>query len=154
MYLAIYACFYNLLMGHYIHKEGLYVYLTLILCFLCSILITPIIKKLAFKLGATDSPNQRKVHVKIMPRLGGLAIYISFLLGLLILQPSSPYHAAIVVGGIIILATGMLDDIYDLSAKIKFLLQIIAALIVVMWGGVEVEFINLPFNGVFRIWYL
>ena len=122
-------------------------YLTLILCFLCSILITPIVKKLAFKLGATDSPNQRKVHVKVMPRLGGLAIYISFLLGLLILQPSSPYHAAIVVGGLIILATGILDDIFELSAKIKFVLQIIAALIVVMWGGVEVEFINLPFNG-------
>ena len=117
-------------------------YLTLILCFLCSVLITPIVKKLAFKLGATDSPNQRKVHSKIMPRLGGLAIYISFLFGLLILHPSSPYHAAIVAGGLIILVTGILDDIYELSAKIKFVLQIIAALIVVMWGGVEVEFIN------------
>jgi UDP-GlcNAc:undecaprenyl-phosphate GlcNAc-1-phosphate transferase len=105
------------------------------------------VKKLAFKLGATDSPNKRKVHVKIMPRLGGLAIYISFLLGLFILQPDSPYHAAIIAGGVIILATGILDDLYQLSAKIKFVLQIISALIVVMWGGVEVEFINLPFNG-------
>jgi UDP-GlcNAc:undecaprenyl-phosphate GlcNAc-1-phosphate transferase len=122
-------------------------YLTLILCFLCSVLITPIVKKLAFKLGATDSPNKRKVHVKIMPRLGGIAIYISFLLGLFILQPDSPYHAAIIAGGVIILATGILDDLYQLSAKIKFVLQIISALIVVMWGGVEVEFINLPFNG-------
>src|SRR4051812_45414368 len=114
-------------------------YLTLILCFLCSVLITPIVKKLAFKLGATDSPNKRKVHLKIMPRLGGLAIYISFLFGLLILHPSSPYHAAIVAGGLIILVTGILDDIFELSAKIKFILQIVSALIVVMWGGVEVE---------------
>ncbi|OIK16343.1 undecaprenyl-phosphate alpha-N-acetylglucosaminyl 1-phosphate transferase [Bacillus sp. MUM 116] len=122
-------------------------YLTFLLCFLCSILITPIIKKLAFKVGATDNPNQRKVHKKIMPRLGGLAIYVSFILGLLLLHPNSQYHAAIVVGSIIILATGILDDIFELSARIKFLLQIAAALIVVFWGGVHVDFINLPFGG-------
>ncbi|WP_066065413.1 glycosyltransferase family 4 protein [Neobacillus soli] len=123
-------------------------YLTFILCFLCSILLTPIVKKLAFKLGATDNPNHRKVHHKIMPRLGGLAIYVSFLLGLFIIQPSSPYHAAIMVGGLIILAAGILDDIYELSAKVKLLIQITSALVVVLWGGVEVTFINLPFNGV------
>ena len=125
-------------------------YLTFILCFLCSILITPFVKKLAFKIGATDQPNQRKVHHKVMPRLGGLAIFISFLLGILILQPESPYdaaHPAIVAGGFIILVTGILDDIFDLSARVKFLLQIVAALVVVFWGGVDVEFINLPFNG-------
>ncbi|MFD0827020.1 glycosyltransferase family 4 protein [Neobacillus sp. M.A.Huq-85] len=122
-------------------------YLTFLLCFLCSILITPIVKKLAFKLGATDNPNQRKVHLKIMPRLGGLAIYVSFILGLLLMHPDSQYHAAIVVGSVIILAAGILDDIYELSAKIKFLLQISAALIVVYWGGVHVDFINLPFGG-------
>ncbi|MDR6998819.1 UDP-GlcNAc:undecaprenyl-phosphate GlcNAc-1-phosphate transferase [Neobacillus niacini] len=102
---------------------------------------------MAFKIGATDKPNQRKVHQKIMPRLGGLAIYVSFTLGLLLMHPNSPYHAAIVVGSIIILATGVLDDIFELSAKIKFLLQIAAALIVVFWGGVHVDRINLPFGG-------
>ena len=54
------------------------IYLTMLVCFICSILITPVVKKLAFKIGATDKPNKRKVHQKIMPRLGGLAIYISF----------------------------------------------------------------------------
>ncbi|WP_042354028.1 glycosyltransferase family 4 protein [Bacillus rubiinfantis] len=122
-------------------------YLTFLLCFLCSILMTPIVKKIALKIGATDKPNQRKVHHKIMPRLGGLAIYISFLLGIIILQPSSSYHAAIVVGGVIILVTGILDDIFELSAKVKFIMQIGAALVVVFWGGVQVQFINLPFNG-------
>jgi len=129
-------------------------YLTFLLCLLCSILITPYIKKLAFKIGATDRPNQRKVHLKIMPRLGGLAIYISFLLGLLILHPDAPYHAAIFAGGIIILLTGVMDDIFDLSAKVKFLLQIAAALIVVLWGGIDVEFINLPFNGKIEFGFL
>ena len=66
------------------------IYLTMLVCFICSILITPVVKKLAFKIGATDKPNQRKVHQKIMPRLGGLAIYISFVVGVLITQPQSP----------------------------------------------------------------
>lgn len=125
-------------------------FLTFLLCFLCSILITPMIKKLAFKVGATDNPNQRKVHQKIMPRLGGIAIYISFILGLLLLHPDSPYHAAIVVGSLIIVATGVLDDLYELSAKIKLVLQIVAAVIVVLWGGVQVDFINLPFGGLIQ----
>lgn len=42
--------------------------------------LTPFVGKLAFKLGATDKPNERKVHSKIMPRMGGLAIFLSFAL--------------------------------------------------------------------------
>lgn len=123
-------------------------YMTLILCFVCSILITPMIKKLAFRLGATDRPNNRKVHDKIMPRMGGLVIYISFMLGILIMNPDSQYHLAIILGSIIIVATGILDDIFELSAKVKLFNQIAAALVVVLWGGVQVNFINLPFGGV------
>ncbi len=126
------------------------VYLTLFLCFIASIIITPFVKKLAFKIGATDKPNQRKVHQKIMPRLGGLAIFISFLIGFIILQPEDPYSpamsSAIIAGAIIIVITGVLDDMMELSAKIKLLGQIAAAILVVVWGGVQVEFINLPFG--------
>ncbi|MGG0720085.1 MraY family glycosyltransferase [Robertmurraya massiliosenegalensis] len=122
-------------------------YVTLILCFLCSIIITPFIKKLAFRIGATDRPNDRKVHAKVMPRMGGLAIYISFLIGVFIFQPPQDYHLPIMVGGLIIVLTGILDDIYDLSAKTKFIAQVIAALVVVLWGGITMPFINVPFGG-------
>lgn len=125
----------------------MFFYMTLILCFMCSILITPIVKKLAFRLGATDRPNDRKVHEKIMPRLGGLVIYISFMIGLFILRPDSPHHLGIMAGGLVIVLTGIFDDIYELSARVKLVSQIIAALIVVVWGGVQVNFINLPFGG-------
>ncbi|URM33433.1 undecaprenyl/decaprenyl-phosphate alpha-N-acetylglucosaminyl 1-phosphate transferase [Cytobacillus firmus] len=128
-------------------------YLTLILCFLCSVIMTPLVKRLAFKIGATDKPEQRKVHQKIMPRLGGLAIYISFLIGVLIFQPSKDYHLAIIIGSLIIVGIGMLDDIYNLSAKVKFIGQIGAALIVVLWGGVEMDFINAPFGGTIKFGY-
>ncbi|PLR78259.1 undecaprenyl-phosphate alpha-N-acetylglucosaminyl 1-phosphate transferase [Bacillus sp. V3-13] len=122
-------------------------YLTLIICFLATILITPLVKKLAFKIGATDKPNKRKVHQNIMPRLGGLAIYLSFLIGILIIQPEESYHLPILIGSIIIILTGMIDDVREISPKLKLAGQIAAAFIVVVMGGMNVEFINLPFGG-------
>ena len=104
--------------------------MTLIICFLSSILLTPMIKKLAFRLGATDRPNQRKVHAKIMPRMGGLAIFISFMIGHFIMDPFSPSHTGILLGSLVIVITGILDDMYELSAQIKLFSQIAAALIV------------------------
>jgi UDP-GlcNAc:undecaprenyl-phosphate/decaprenyl-phosphate GlcNAc-1-phosphate transferase len=123
------------------------VYLTLFICFIASIILTPLVKKLAFKIGATDQPNQRKVHQKIMPRLGGLAIFLSFMIGVIILQPENNYAMAILAGAVIIVLTGVLDDMIELSAKVKLLGQIVAAVLVVVWGGAQVEFINLPFGG-------
>ncbi|WP_226678970.1 glycosyltransferase family 4 protein [Mesobacillus jeotgali] len=122
-------------------------YLTLLGCFIISVLITPLIKKLAIKIGAVDQPNHRKVHQKIMPRLGGLAIYITFIIGFLILQPDSPYAMAIILGSLVIVVTGVLDDLMELSAKVKLGGQLLATGIVVFWGGVQVSFINLPFGG-------
>ncbi|MCG3056087.1 hypothetical protein KZ287_28360, partial [Escherichia coli] len=79
--------------------------------------------------------------------LGGLAIFISFLIGYFLLQPTSPYALAIIIGSFIIIITGVLDDMMELSAKIKLGGQLLAALIVVVYGGVQVQYINLPFNG-------
>ncbi|RSL29942.1 undecaprenyl/decaprenyl-phosphate alpha-N-acetylglucosaminyl 1-phosphate transferase [Salibacterium salarium] len=120
--------------------------LALTTCFLLSLFLTPLIKKLAFKIGATDQPNHRKVHKGAMARLGGLSIYVAFLVGLLILQPENDYLPYIMVAGTIIIITGFLDDMIELSAKWKLLGQILAAVIVIM-GGVQLEFINLPFDG-------
>ncbi|UTE77335.1 glycosyltransferase family 4 protein [Rossellomorea sp. KS-H15a] len=122
-------------------------YFTLIICFILSIVLTPLVKKFAFKIGATDKPNQRKVHQKIMPRLGGLAIFLSFIIGVAILRPDSPYALGIVLGAFVIIITGVLDDMMELSAKVKLLGQIAAALLVVLVGGAEIEFIKLPFGG-------
>lgn len=122
-------------------------YLALITCFFAAIFLTPLVKKLAFKIGATDKPNNRKVHQKIMPRLGGLAIFISFVIGILILSPESIYHWPIILGSIVIIFTGMVDDIKEISPKVKLLGQIAAASIVVIFGNISVEYINLPFGG-------
>ena len=129
------------------------IYVTMFISFIASILITPLVKKFAIKIGATDQPNHRKVHQKIMPRLGGLAIYISFIIGLLVLQPSSENHWPLVIGSFIIILTGIFDDLFELSAKIKLGGQLAAATVVVVWGDVLVSFINLPFGGMIEFGY-
>lgn len=122
-------------------------FLILLTCILSSIFLTPLVKKVAFKVGATDRPNNRKVHQKLMPRLGGIAIYISFILGVIIFKPQNPYSAYILTGSIIIVLTGLLDDLIELSAKIKMIGQLLAAFVVVIVGGLQVTFINIPFGG-------
>ena len=122
------------------------IFLTLFICFMLTILLTPLIKKLAIRIGAVDKPNQRKVHMKVMPRLGGLAIYISFIAGVLLLQPDSPHSLPILLGSLIIVITGMVDDVRELSPRVKLIGQLAAALVVVL-SGIHVEFINLPFGG-------
>lgn len=128
--------------------------MALLTAFILSIVLTPITGKLAFKWGATDKPNERKVHAKIMPRMGGLAIFLSFLLTFLLTfivfgdkLSTQMSILSFLIGAVIIIIIGIFDDIYELRASIKFLGQIVAALIMVIWGGIEVEFINLPFDG-------
>jgi UDP-GlcNAc:undecaprenyl-phosphate/decaprenyl-phosphate GlcNAc-1-phosphate transferase len=119
-----------------------------------SILITPLVKKMALKIGAIDKPNQRKVHQSLMPRLGGLAIFISFIVGVLLLHPENPSSLAILTGSTIIIITGIFDDMFELSAKIKLVGQLAAALTIVFLGDLQVVFINLPFGGHLEFGYL
>lgn len=128
-------------------------YVTLALCFVASILLTPLVKKLAFAIGATDKPNHRKVHQKIMPRLGGLAIFISFIIGILFLRPQEEYSLYIIIGSFIIIITGVLDDMFELSAKVKLIGQVAAAVAVVL-GGVQLEFITVPIIGQIEFGFL
>lgn len=122
-------------------------YMSLIAACVASILLTPLVKKLAYRLGAVDAPNYRKVHARIMPRLGGLAIFGAFCIGLAIYSPKSEYTVAITVGAILIVITGVLDDMYEISAKAKMIGQFAAALVIVFVGGIQIDFINLPFGG-------
>ncbi len=121
-------------------------YLSLVLAFVASILLTPVVKALAFKVGAVDRPNYRKVHARIMPRLGGLAIFGSFLVGYFVLHPEDSTATYIILGAVMIIITGVLDDMFEITAKAKLLGQFIAAGIVI-YGGLQIDFINLPFGG-------
>ncbi|MBG9454803.1 UDP-phosphate N-acetylglucosaminyl 1-phosphate transferase [Lysinibacillus sphaericus] len=136
-------------------------YVSIIAAFVASILLTPLVKRLAFKIGAVDAPNYRKVHARIMPRLGGLAIFLSFLIAVAIFQPiliinenGSNFLLAIIIGACIIVATGVVDDMREISAKAKLVGQLIAALIVIFVGGIQIDMITLPFVGELNFGFL
>ncbi len=123
----------------------------LIVTFLASVILVPVAKKIANHVGAIDIPNERKVHTKPMPRLGGLAIYGAFLTGYIFYGELSTQMISILIGSFIILLVGIFDDIKPIKARYKFLVQVIAALIVVIYGKMyfeEVTFlwIQLRFN--------
>jgi UDP-GlcNAc:undecaprenyl-phosphate/decaprenyl-phosphate GlcNAc-1-phosphate transferase len=119
-----------------------------ILAFLTSLItvliITPFVIKLAVKIGATDKPNQRKVHEKLMPRLGGLAIFIGVAAGYFVSGLYNEKMTAITVGGVLITVLGILDDKYELSAKVKLAGQMIVAILIVS-TGLTIDFISIPF---------
>lgn len=118
-----------------------------------SLLMTPVVKRFAFMVGAVDQPNQRKVHTRVMPRLGGLAIFAAFAGALFVVLPvlqefNANAVAALLVGGSIIVLTGALDDRFELSPKLKLLGQLLAACVVAAFGlTIDVTLINLPFVG-------
>lgn len=113
--------------------------------------LTPLAKKLAIKIGAIDIPkDERRVHKKPIPRLGGLAIYISTMTTIILFSAlgymsMDRSFVSILVGGTIIAVTGIIDDVKPLSAKLKLVLQIAAAGVLV-WGGIKITFISNPIN--------
>ena len=112
-----------------------------------SYLLTPLAKKIAHKVGAIDIPkDNRRVHVTPIPRLGGLAIYVGTVLGILYLGDFSKEIIGLLVGGTVIVITGVMDDIFQLSAKFKLLFQVISA--VILFGfGYRITFLGNPLTG-------
>lgn len=110
------------------------IFTIVLVTFLTSALLVPVARKVAIHIGAMDIPNERKVHTKPMPRFGGLAIFASFLLGYMLYAPSSTQMLSILIGGFIIFLTGMIDDIKTVKARYKLIMQIIAAIIVAVYG--------------------
>jgi len=108
------------------------------------------VKRLAIKFNVVDFPNYRKIHTKVTPRLGGLAIFLGAALGLLYLQPEHIHLLEISLGAIVIVLTGMLDDRYSIRPVIKLSGQLIAASFLLS-SGLIIERITLPFIGVVEL---
>ena len=127
--------------------------LALIIALLASFLLTPYIKQLAVKIGPVDKPDKRKVHTQVMPRLGGLAIYLATMLAIVCSMPITRDLLGILLGGTWIVIVGVLDDKYSLPARVKLAGQVIAAVILVAFD-VKIEWLNNPFGGYFYLEYL
>ena len=106
---------------------------------------TPAVKMLAIKIKAVDVPkDNRRMHKIPIPRMGGLAIFSGFLLSSILFIPMSGQFRAILIGALILVVLGIVDDIVALDAKIKFVGQIAAALIPAL-SGVVIRGFGHPF---------
>jgi len=127
------------------------------LSFIVSFSATPIARKVAFKLSAIDVPGERKMHTKPIALMGGLAIVVGFLSAIIFDLAGSLFGSpglvvwdktfiGALLGLLIILIMGMLDDIYTLKPQIKMIFQTAAAIVVVL-TGTQIESITNPFGG-------
>lgn len=120
--------------------------LSFAVAFAVSLFATPAAKKLAFIIGAIDIPkDERRIHKKPIPRLGGLAIFLGTIVSILLFLPKSSETLAIVAGCTIIAIIGIFDDKYELKSKVKLLGQIAAAVVLII-GGVRIDWISNPFG--------
>ena len=126
-----------------------------------TVVLVPAVRRFAIKVGAVDQPGGRRVHQSPTPRLGGIAITASILLvivGTVLLAPDQLHFVdqtvagvdrnlvGVIVGIIILLATGIWDDLHDLNPWLKLGLQTLAALAVVAFG-VQIKWISNPLGG-------
>ncbi|WP_054860207.1 undecaprenyl-phosphate alpha-N-acetylglucosaminyl 1-phosphate transferase [Gracilibacillus sp. JCM 18860] len=122
----------------------------LIIAFLISAIvafgITPLIRRLAIKINAIDAPEGRKQHEGTKARIGGLAIILGVVAGLIYLQPQHPHMLEIIIGGLIIAITGLLDDLICLKPYQKLIGQLAAAIVVVS-SGLVIDKLTIPFMG-------
>lgn len=133
-------------------------FMTSIAAFVIALAMTPLIRKMALKFEIYAKPNHRTIHKDIVPLLGGVAIFASYIVGFGIIAAfPSPYLTELIresfiflIGGTLILFLGIYDDIRGADSYQKFSVQILAALIVIM-SGYKVSTIILPFTGVISL---
>ncbi|MBE6562701.1 MAG: undecaprenyl/decaprenyl-phosphate alpha-N-acetylglucosaminyl 1-phosphate transferase [Ruminococcaceae bacterium] len=105
--------------------------------------LTPPVRVLAFLIGAVDVPtDERRMHTKPTPRIGGLAIFGGFAISALVFGTYTPALGAVLAGGFIMVVMGILDDVYRLKAWVKLIVQVAAAVVAVLFG-VVIEHITL-----------
>ncbi len=106
-----------------------------VIAFIVSYILTPYMARVGKKQNMVDIPGHRKIHEEAIPNLGGIVIFFGFLLSLLFVIQIEGQFRALLIGGVIILLLGVVDDIANLSPKHKFLIQMIPALIVIIYNS-------------------
>ena len=120
-------------------------YASLLVAMLFTLVSIPPLIRWAGVIGAVDIPNERKVHQKVVPRIGGVAIVLGAMISLLIWLPFENRYLAITASILVLAAFGLWDDRCDISYKYKFLGQALAGILVVGWGDIRV--LDVPLLG-------
>lgn len=123
--------------------NGYSAFLVLGICFLSSYLLVWLMRKVATHVGVMDIPNERKIHKKPIPLLGGIGIFLSFLLGYMIFGIKSDIMSSILIASFLILLLGIFDDIKPIRAGYKFIVHILIASIIVFYGGLELSYASI-----------
>lgn len=112
---------------------------TLLLSMFITISLIPMFKVLAVKFNAVDMPNDRKVHDHPIPKVGGIAMGLGILVPVLFWLQADEFVGSIFIGAVIIFIFGVLDDIKELGYKLKFLGQLSAGMVVIIFGHVSIR---------------
>jgi len=117
--------------------------LPLIVALVISMLVIPVMVRLAPHFGLLDKPDPRKVHARPVPRVGGFGIFLGSIIPIVLLMPVDQTLLAFLAGALVLFVFGVLDDGLELGHYAKFAGQFIAVCIVIYWGDVYVT--RLPF---------
>src|SRR4030043_1968621 len=121
----------------------LYIF-TFSLSLILSLYLTPVMRRAALQFGIVDRPDGRlKKHKKPMPYLGGIAIYLSFLLALAFSFEFNQEVLGLLLAGTIVVLLGLIDDLGFLKPWVKFTGQMIAVLVLVR-SGIFIKLVFLP----------
>ena len=132
--------------------------IVLISTLVLSAIATPLVRFLAFKIGAVDNPNARRINKVPMPTAGGLAVFIAFAVSVLFFLPGIIKHLNVngvyihyvlplVLAGGIIIVTGLIDDVKELKPLPKMTGILIAATIIWLWTDFRFDDFKIPFGG-------
>jgi len=126
--------------------------------FAMSIILTPKIRKIAYYFDITAKPNHRTIHHTAIPLMGGIAVFLAYVVGIIIIYAFSGgkytellnENLAFISGGLLILFLGIYDDIKGATCYQKFIVQILAA-VVVIYAGYQITSIVNPFGGLIEL---
>lgn len=131
---------------------SLNIFIPLVSSFLLTVLSIPIVIFLAKRIGLMDDPKKRRhpaiIHKKPIPRGGGLAILVGVLISSLLFLPLNTTILAVLLGSVLVVLVGTLDDKFDLSPYLRFITNILVASFPVLLGGIKIAFITNPFGGI------
>ena len=126
-----------------------------------SLVLTPVFMKLGLRLGITDKPaasaeanidgRRRRVNRKVTPRTGGIAIVVAFIVSVFFFDSLTVQLKGILVGGGIVFIGMLLDDMFDIPALLKLLIQSVAAIVVIAFGVRVTAFTNFLHGGFFQL---